>query len=63
MNFPIQESVWEIFSQIIEPFFSSILANNRESRTLAQLRDLLLPKRMSGEIRPRDAGRLSEGIL
>jgi type I restriction enzyme S subunit len=35
--------------------------NRLESRTLAQLRDLLLPKLMSGELRVPDAEKLAEG--
>jgi type I restriction enzyme S subunit len=34
-----------------------------ESQTLAQTRDLLLPKLMSGEIRLRDAEREVEAVL
>jgi type I restriction enzyme, S subunit len=33
-----------------------------ESRTLAQTRDLLLPKLMSGEIRVREAERMVEEV-
>ena len=33
-----------------------------ESRTLAQLRDTLLPKLMSGEIRVRDAEKVVEDV-
>jgi type I restriction enzyme S subunit len=39
----------------IQPFQDQILANLIESRTLAETRDALLPKLMSGEIRVRDA--------
>ena len=39
------------FGQIVEPFHLKISANNEESRTLATLRDALLPKLLSGEIR------------
>ena len=38
------------FGKIIGDWFSKILANNRESRTLAALRDTLLPKLLSGEL-------------
>jgi type I restriction enzyme, S subunit len=38
-------------------------ANKAESRTLAALRDALLPKLMSGELRVRDAERgLAEAV-
>jgi type I restriction enzyme S subunit len=46
------------FNQAAEPLFRRILACQRESRTLAALRDALLPKLMSGELRVRDAEKL-----
>ena len=53
------------FASIATPLFHRVAANEQESDTLAQLRDLLLPKLMSGEIRlreaekPRGGGRVS----
>ncbi|WP_333836423.1 restriction endonuclease subunit S [Novosphingobium sp.] len=41
--------------QVMQPLQDRVLSNLLESRTLAQTRDLLLPKLMSGEIRVRDA--------
>jgi type I restriction enzyme S subunit len=41
---------------LIGPMVNRIIGNSLESRTLATLRDALLPKLMSGEIRTRDAG-------
>ena len=43
------------FDSIATPVRQKIRANVEESRTLTQLRDLLLPKLMSGEIRLKDA--------
>lgn len=40
----------ERFRQVAEPAMKTILANSLESRKLAELRDALLPKLMSGEI-------------
>lgn len=40
--------------------FDKIIVSEAESRTLAQLRDLLLPKLMSGEISIRDAEKMVE---
>jgi hypothetical protein len=40
-----------------------VRANEAESRTLAQTRDLLLSKLMSGDIRLRDAERAVEAVL
>lgn len=38
-------------NRIIEPMYKTHLANDRESQTLAALRDTLLPKLLSGEVR------------
>jgi type I restriction enzyme S subunit len=40
------------FSSIVEPLFDAIKYNQQESACLAAIRDILLPKLMSGEIRP-----------
>jgi type I restriction enzyme S subunit len=42
---------------MIQPLVDSIVAGIQESRTLAQLRDTLLPKLISGELRVKDAER------
>jgi len=42
--------IWEAFGDLIGPIFDRIKAVGEESNTLAQTRDLLLPKLMSGEI-------------
>jgi type I restriction enzyme S subunit len=47
------------FDQLTEALFHRIDGNRRESRTLAALRDTLLPKLMSGELRVRDAEKLA----
>ncbi len=39
------------FQQITEPCFEKILSNQKQIRTLEKLRDTLLPKLMSGEVR------------
>jgi type I restriction enzyme S subunit len=38
-------------SATVEPLVDRTIANELEGRTLARVRDLLLPKLMSGEIR------------
>ncbi|SHF47159.1 hypothetical protein SAMN05444279_1595, partial [Ruegeria intermedia] len=43
------------------PMLERIIANERESRTLAQTRDLLLPRLMSGELRVAEAEKIVEG--
>jgi type I restriction enzyme S subunit len=47
--FPPAE-IGDAFARTIEPLFSQIRANTDESRTLANLRDTLLPKLLSGEL-------------
>lgn len=39
------------FEEFVSPLFAKIRANDEESRTLASLRDSLLPKLMRGEVR------------
>jgi type I restriction enzyme S subunit len=46
-------------SRTIEPLYAKQLANDRESLTLAALRDTLLPKLLSGELRVKDAENLA----
>ncbi|MFC3086723.1 restriction endonuclease subunit S [Tabrizicola soli] len=46
--------VHKAFDRLIEPIFSQALGLQTESRTLAQTRDLLLPRLMSGELRVGD---------
>lgn len=47
--------VVEQFTSVAEPLVLSVLATARETRSLATLRDTLLPKLLSGELRVRDA--------
>ena len=47
--------VVEAFQNAMQPMLEQIIANVHESRTLAALRDTLLPKLISGGIRLRDA--------
>ncbi len=55
--------LFEHFAALVGPLLDRVLANRNESRTLAQTRDLLLPKLMSGEIRVRDAERMVEELV
>ena len=43
------------FDQVTKPLLDRILANAHQSRTLATLRDTLLPKLLSGELDAADA--------
>ncbi len=49
-SFP-SENLIKKFNQIINPIFNKILENKTQIRTLEKMRDTLLPKLMSGEIR------------
>jgi len=51
------------FDSAVEPWVSRILASCNESRTLAALRDSLLPRLISDEIRVKDAQRIVEGVM
>ncbi len=50
----------EHFAQVTHPLLALSEASSRESRTLATLRDLLLPRLLSGELQIRDAAELVE---
>ena len=39
------------FDDLVNPYFEKILANSLQAKTLSKLRDTLLPKLMSGELR------------
>ncbi|MEA1605559.1 restriction endonuclease subunit S [Pseudomonas spirodelae] len=43
------------FNRIVEPLLESILANHEQAQTLTQLRDTLLPRLISGQLRLPDA--------
>jgi len=51
------KAVLDAFLREVLPLRQRLVANVRESRTLAALRDALLPKLISGEIRVKDAER------
>lgn len=55
-------NVFENFDRQISPLLDRVLKNRAESSTLAQTRDLLLPKLMSGEIRLREAEKAVEAV-
>ncbi|SHE27177.1 restriction endonuclease subunit S [Thermomonas hydrothermalis] len=54
-----QKSMQE-FDVIIAPLFDQFVSSAQQSRTLATLRDTLLPKLISGELRVKDAERFLE---
>ena len=54
------DDVLEKFNRAVEPLFQKVYSNLHESRTLAALRDALLPKLLSGELRVPAAAKLVE---
>lgn len=57
------ESIIDRFEDLAHPFDDRIANNEVESSNLAILRDTLLPKLLSGEIRVKDAGKFREEKL
>ena len=56
------EKIRCLFNSIAKPLFAKIESNENESRTLTKIRDTLLPKLLSGEIRVGDADEILEKI-
>lgn len=55
-------NVMEAFDRQVGPLYKRIVENERASRTLADLRDALLPKLLSGEVRVRDTDHLGATV-
>jgi type I restriction enzyme S subunit len=51
------------FESLVDPLYRTVVGNDRQSRTLAALRDTLLPKLLSGELRVKDAERLAGAFV
>jgi type I restriction enzyme S subunit len=56
------DEVFGRFSRAAGPLLAKTAQNERESRTLAALRDALLPKLISGELRVKDAEQFVAGV-
>ena len=52
------EPILTAFGQLADPLFQRIVVNKQESRTFAALRDTLLPKLISGELRVKNAEKM-----
>jgi len=52
------ELVMSAFDRIAMPLYRRVVSNDRESRNLAALRDALLPKLISGELRLHETERI-----
>ena len=57
------EPILKATRTIVEPLVDRVVANNLESRTLHTLRDTLLPKLLSGEVRVKQAEKMMEASL
>ena len=57
------QPILSAFSDRVLPLFNKRRLNIEENQTLANLRDTLLPKLMSGEIRVKDAEREVEAAV
>jgi type I restriction enzyme S subunit len=55
-------NILSVADQMIRPLFDLAFKNDLQNRDLIALRDLLLPKLMSGEIRVRDAEKVVEAV-
>ncbi len=51
------------FTECVSPIYSQMTNNLRESQTLTDMRDTLLPRLLSGEVRVDDANRTVEAVL
>ncbi len=58
-----RKEVMDIFSSIVSYFMDNIYCNILESQTLAALRDALLPKLISGELRVPDVEKILEDAV
>lgn len=63
MKFPISEKVVENLSMRLEVLRSKQIFCQKQSKTLAKLRETLLPKLMSGDLRISDAAELLDEVL
>jgi type I restriction enzyme S subunit len=59
VTIPDNSTVLDAFHSICGPLYEKAAANREQSRTLAALRDTLLPKLLSGELRVKDAESLA----
>ena len=56
------EPILKVFRERTEPLYRHIVENERESTALAQLRDTLLPKLITGELRIKDVEKFMERV-
>ena len=54
------EQVLAAYEDVVGPLYGRIVANTKELKSLVQIRDLLLPKLISGSIRPFESKEITE---
>lgn len=59
MKFPISEPICELFSNLVQSYKDRQAQNGSQNKTLTKLRDTLLPKLISGELRIENAQRIA----
>ena len=57
------DGILNAFNRLAQPWYDRIVAAKAESRTLAALRDTLLPKLISGDLRVKDAEKIAARAL
>jgi len=62
-SIPDSRNIFDSFENFSSQLIKTIKYNDKESQTLSQIRDLLLPKLISGEIRIKDAEKVVEEAL
>lgn len=63
-KFPIADApIYKAFGELINPMFAAISHNDQQAKTLAELRDSLLPRLISGKLRVPEAEELVEALL
>ena len=56
------DALMAAFSELASPVLDQIESNKAQNGTLAQVRDLLLPRLLSGELRVPDAERIAAAV-
>lgn len=63
MKYPISKEICETFSESVQVYIGKIALNEKQNEVLTKLRDTLLPKLISGELRIPEAEQLTEEAL
>ena len=58
-----KDQILENFSALMTSHYNQILQNQKENKILTQLRDTLLPKLISGEVRVKDVQKTLSEVL